>query len=138
MIPSGLSSQFAGLLTLECADYAEYTIGRTMNAMTNSIYNLSQKAASAIGGVIPGLLLMTVGYSVNSKTGAYAAELSQLPHMVSGLAFIMSLIPAAMSIASFVIYRTLYKITPELREKIKTELNLRHYEQQKAVEAVRN
>lgn len=129
MIPSGMTAMFSTLLTVECADYAEYTIGRNMTAITNSLYGLTQKASSAIGAAVPGILLVAVGYSVNEATGAYTGELSALPKMVNGLSLVLALIPAIMAAISFLIYKFLYKITPEVRETITKELERRHAEQ---------
>lgn len=131
MIPSGMTAMFSTLLTVECADYAEYTIGRNMTAITNSLYGLTQKAASAIGGAVPGILLVAVGYSVNEATGAYTGELSALPGMVSGLSLVLALVPAIMAVISFLIYKFFYKITPEVRETMTKELERRHAEQSK-------
>ncbi len=125
MIPSGMTAMFSSLLTVECADYAEYVIGRNMNAISNSLYGLTQKGASAIGGAIPGILLIAVGYSVNETTGAYAGELSALPGMVNGLSIVVALVPAMMAFASYIIYKFCYRITPEVREKMKKELEKR-------------
>lgn len=129
MIPSGMGSIFSLLLNIDCADYAEYTTGRNMTAITNSIYNVSSKAQNAIGGVIPGILLMMVGYSVDSATGAYMGELASLPSMVTGLAIVVALIPAILSVICVVLYKKFYKITPELRAQMTEELNKRHAEQ---------
>jgi len=129
MIPSGMTAIFSTLLTVECADYAEYTIGRNMTAITNSLYGLTQKAASAIGAAVPGILLVAVGYSVNEATGAYTGDLASLPGMVSGLSLVLALVPAIMAAASFLIYKFFYKITPEVRETMTKELERRHEEQ---------
>lgn len=126
MIPSGVTAMFSTLLTVECADYAEYIIGRNMTAITNSLYGLTQKGASAIGGAIPGLLLIAVGYSVNEATGAYAGDLATLPDMVNGLSLVLALVPACFALASFLIYKFGYKITPELRKTMTEELDRRH------------
>ncbi len=126
MIPSGVTAMFSSLLSVECADYAEYIIGRNMTALTNSLYGLTQKGASAIGGAIPGFLLIAVGYSVNETTGAYAGDLATLPHMVNGLSLVLALVPACFALASFLIYKFGYKITPELRKTMTEELNRRH------------
>ena len=118
MIPSGMTALFSTLLSVECADYAEYRVGRNMNAVTNSLYGLTQKAASAIGSAIPGVLLMAVGYSVDAVTGTYTGDLSKLPAMVNGLSLILALVPAAMALTSFLIYKFGYNITPSVRADI--------------------
>ena len=126
MLPSGVSAQFGVLITVECADYAEYESGRNMTAFTTSIYNFINRVTTAVGAVIPGALLIVVGYSVDSVTGAYAGNLADLPGMVNGLSVIMSLVPAILGGLSFLIYKSGYKITPEFREQVTTELKRRH------------
>ena len=129
MLPSGMSSIFALLINIDCADYAEYTTGKNMTAITNSIYNVSSKAKSALGGVIPGILLMMVGYSVDSATGAYQGDLSALPGMVTGLSVVAALIPAILSFVCVILYKKFYKLTNEQRAEITAELDKRHAEQ---------
>ena len=126
MMPSSMSTIFAGLMNADCADYAEYVTGKNMTAISNSIYGIICKGQNAIGGVIPGILLIAVGYSVNASTGAYAGNLAEFPRMVSGLAVIATLIPGLLGITAFLIYRLCYRVTPELRATITDELNQRH------------
>lgn len=128
MLPSGMAAIFGLLINIDCADYAEYTTGKNMTAITTSIYNVSSKAQNALGGVIPGILLVMVGYSVDSTTGAYLGDLSALPGMVTGLSFVVALIPAALALLCSLLYKKFYKITPELRAEMTEELNKRHAE----------
>lgn len=128
-LPAGISAIFQVLMNVECADYAEYTTGKNMTAVSNSIANVISKAQTAIGGVIPGILLIAVGYSVDSTTGAYAGNLSSLPGMVNGLLIVTTLVPTILSFGGFLIYKLCYKVTPELRKTMTTELNDRHARQ---------
>lgn len=132
MIPSGVAAMFSTLLTVECADYSEYTVGRNMTALINSLYGLTQKASTAVGAAIPGALLIAVGYSVNEATGAYAGDLASMPSMINGLSLILALIPAVMCVASVLVYKFCYKITPEFRAQMTEELNHRHAAQSAA------
>lgn len=127
-IAAGTAVIPAMLLNTECADYVEYTTGKNMAAMTTAVNNLVQKGQSAIATVIPGIILMTVGYSVDSVTGAYAGDLTKLPGMVSGLTVAMTLLPLVVSVAAWWVYKKAYPITPELREKMTAELERRRAE----------
>jgi len=129
MMPSGMGAIFNMLLNIDCADYAEYKTGRNMTAITNSVSNVVSKAQTAIGGVVPGILLVMVGYSVDSVTGAYAGDLANLPSMVSGLSVVAALIPALLALVCALLYKFTYKVTPEFRAEITAELNKRHAEQ---------
>lgn len=118
------------LLNSECADYVEYNTGKNMAAMTSAINNLVQKFMSAIAVVIPGIILMSVGYSVDATTGAYAGDMAKLPTMVTGLTVAMTLAPLVVSVAAWAIYKFAYPITPEYREKMTAELERRRAEAQ--------
>lgn len=127
-LPAGIAVIPAMLLNTECADYVEYNTGKNMAAMTTAINSVVSKAQSAIAVVIPGVILISVGYSVDSVTGAYAGDLAALPGMVRGLTIAMTLIPLIVSVIAWAIYRFAYPITPEYREKMIAELNRRHAE----------
>lgn len=124
-IPISVAVIPAMLLNTECADYVEYTTGKNMAATTAAVNSVVQKTQSAIAVAIPGVILMTVGYSVDSVTGAYAGNLDKLPGMVTGLTAAMTLIPLIVSVAAWAVYKFAYPITPAYREKMTAELEQR-------------
>lgn len=128
MLPAGCSAIAQMILNTECADYAEYKTRKNMSAICNSIFNVVGKSQAAIGGVIPGILLIAVGYSVDAATGAYAGDLSVFPQMVNGLVIVTTLIPGLMAVCAWFVYRFGYRITPQLRGEISDELTRRHQE----------
>ena len=75
--------------------------------------------------LIPGIILMSVGYSVNSTTGAYAGDLAGLPNMIRGLVIAITVVPMIVSILTWAIYKYGYNITPEFRAKMIAELEQR-------------
>lgn len=127
-IPASLATIPALLLNSECADYVEYNTGKNMAAMTTAVNNVIQKTQSAISVAIPGIILMSVGYSVDSVTGAYAGDMAKLPTMVNGLTIAMTLAPLVVSIIAWAVYKFAYPITPEYRKKMTEELNHRRAE----------
>lgn len=127
-LPSNISTIPSQLLGTEAADYAEYITGKNMTSLTMSVQNMLGKAQNAIAAVIPGAILIAVGYSVNAKTGNYAGDLSLLPGMVNKLTLIFTLVPALVSFIGWFIYRKFYKVTPALREEMAEELQKRHSE----------
>ena len=127
-IPCSIAVIPSMLLNTECADYVEYTTGKNMAAMATAVNNVVSKGSSALATLIPGIILMAVGYSVDSATGAYAGDLAQLPSMVNGLTIAMTLIPLVVSVASWAVYKFAYPITPEVREKMTAELERRRAE----------
>ena len=127
-IPASIAVIPAMLINTECADYAEYNTGKNMAAMTTAVNNLVQKLQTAISTVVPGIILISVGYSVNSATGAYAGDLTQLPGMVQKLTAAISLVPLVVSVLGWAVYKFAYPITTDYREKMTEELDRRHSE----------
>ena len=122
MIPAGMGAVFAPLINIDCADYVEYTTGTNMTAMVNSVHSVFDKARAALGGVVPGVLLVMFGYSVDAATGAYAGELAKLPGMVNGLSVVTFLIPCVLTVISAILYTKFYSVSPELRATVNAEL----------------
>lgn len=129
-LPAGAAVVPAMLVNTECADYVEYTTGKNMAAMTTAINSVVNKAQSAIAVVIPGIILMSVGYSVDASTGAYAGDLAGLPNMINGLTIATTIIPMIVCVLAWAIYKFGYPITPEYREKMTAELERRRAEAQ--------
>lgn len=129
MLPNGMAAMLTLMLVAECADYTEYNLGRNMTALVSSIYNFTTKISSVIGTALPGILLAVVGYSVDEKTGAYIGELAHLPKMIDGLGILFGPVPMAFALIAFLIYKFGYKITPDYRNRMETELKRRHDEQ---------
>lgn len=124
-IPAATATVPTLLLNAECGDYAEFTTGKVMTAMTNAVNNIVTKAQTAINTAIPGILLVIVGYSVDAVTGNYAGDLSRLPSMVNGLAILMTVVPAVVGVASWALYKFLYPITPAVRADMTETLRKR-------------
>lgn len=121
-LPANIAVIPAMLLTTESADYVEYKTGKNMSALVNSVTTMLSKGQSAIAVIIPGIVLMAVGYSVNAVTGNYAGDLTRLPEMVQNLTLIITLVPLAVSVISWAMYKYLYPITPEFRKMMTDEL----------------
>lgn len=134
-IPASTAVIPAMLLNTECADYVEYTTGQNMAAMTTAVNNLEQKLQTALSTVVPGIILISVGYSVNSATGAYAGDLAQLPGMVQKLTIAMTLVPFVVSVLGWATYKFAYPITPEYRAKMTAALDSKHADSAQAEEA---
>jgi len=110
------------LLWTECADYAEYKTGRKMSALVNSVNNILGKAQSALSTAIIGGVLIAVGYSVNSDTGNYIGDVSNLPRMVFWFGIFLTVIPVIVLTLSLLMYKFLYPITPEFQKQMVDEL----------------
>ena len=124
-IANGMTTIPMMLLWTECSDYAEYTSGRSMTALVSSVEHLMSKTQMAFASLIPGAILIAVGYSVNSQTGAYSGDLANLPHMISSFALIYTLLPAVLILTAWFIYHRFYPITPEKRMEMTNILKAR-------------
>jgi len=116
------------LLWTECADYAEYTTGRKMSALVNSLSNMLGKAQAALSTVLVGGILIVVGYSVDSSTGNYAGNVEGLPGMIGGFGIFMTIVPVVVMLIALLLYKFLYPITPELQKEMIETLAARREE----------
>jgi len=116
------------VLNVEVADYSEYKLGKNMTALTTSVNKILEKTSGALSTMIQGVMLIAVGYSVDSVTGTFAGDLSVLPSMNFGFAMFVSLIPAILGIICWAIYKFFYPITPKLRAEMNQKLKEIHNE----------
>ena len=108
-------------LNIECMDYEIYMRGKDRSALCNAVSKFLDKAQNAISSGLVGLVLVAVGYVVDSVTGDYAGDLANIPGMLNWFIVIMGLIPFVLGVISLVIYRK-YPITPELAADMKVKL----------------
>jgi Na+/melibiose symporter-like transporter len=108
----------ATLLWTESADYAEWKTGKKMSAMINSFNNMTGKAQAALSAAITGSVLIAVGYSVDSVSGNYSGDLSQLPGMINGFGIFLTVVPVVVMLLTWALYRFFYPITPEIQQEM--------------------
>lgn len=116
-------------LNIECMDYQIYKTGKDRSAQVNATSKFLDKAQSALASGMLGVILVAFGYVVDSVTGDFAGELSNLPNILNGFAIAMGLIPFLMGAIALWLYRK-YPITPELAVEMKTKLDEHHGVQQ--------
>ena len=136
MIPNGIAVMMWGIVTMECADYAEYHTGRNTTALVNSMYNIFSKTSSIIGTASSNLVLIIVGYSVNAVTGAYAGDLSTLPSLINGLKLFVAWLPMVCVLLGWFIMKKFYGISDESRQEMTEELTRKHAEEAARAEAI--
>jgi melibiose permease len=105
----------------ECIDYNRYTTGKGMGGLVGAIRSLLEKGQSAIAGGVTGVLLIAIGYNVDSDTGNYLGDLSKIPSVLNNFALLMGIVPALLAVVSILIYKKWYPITPELKQKMKEQ-----------------
>lgn len=112
-------------INIECMDYEIYKNGKDRSALVNSTTKFLDKAQSAISSGLIGVVLIAVGYVVDSATGNYLGDLANMPSMLTWFIVIMGLIPSILGVLSLVIYKN-YPITPEIAAEMKTTLDEYH------------
>lgn len=96
-------------LVPEVVTYGEYTTGRRVAAIVNSIMCLFLKAGMALGGVVPGFVLALVGFDASMQHQTVLAE--------QGILWLVTVIPAAlMLLGMFVIGR--YELSDSRMDEI--------------------
>jgi GPH family glycoside/pentoside/hexuronide:cation symporter len=101
----------------DTVEYAEYNTGKRYPAVVYTLITLGLKAALAIGGVIPTIILASVGYIPATQQTATALE---------GILYMASLLPCAVCIVTLAIFMACYHLTEERVTSIMNELNERN------------
>lgn len=111
----------AGAMAMETMDYQIYKNGTDRSALCNACSKFLDKAQTALSSSLVGVLLVAIGYNVDSVTDTFLGELSDIPQMLTGFMFIMGLLPCVLGIISYFICRK-YPITNEIRAAMKEKL----------------
>ncbi|MGN0999200.1 MAG: MFS transporter [Faecousia sp.] len=109
-------------LSMECMDYQIYKCGKDRTALCGACYNFLGKAQAAVSSGLIGVILVAVGYEVDSATDTFLGELSAIPQMLTWFIVIMGLIPAILGIVSWLILGK-YPITDEIRKDMNEKLS---------------
>ena len=109
-------------LNIEVMDYEIFRTGKDRSALCNACNKFLAKAQSAISTGMIGVILITIGYEVDSVTDTYIGELSAIPSMLKWFIVIMGLIPGILGVISYLILRH-YPVTDEIREQMKAANN---------------
>lgn len=115
-------------LNMECMDYQLYKNGIDRSAQVNATAQFLNKAQNAISSGLVGVVLVAVGYIVDSVSGDYLGDLASIPNMLNWFIVIMGLVPFILGMIALMIYRK-YPITPEIaadmREKLAAKENVK-------------
>ncbi|HHV12707.1 MAG TPA: hypothetical protein GXX75_20750 [Clostridiales bacterium] len=102
---NGLCFVPAQTMWIECIDYNKHVSGKGMGGVISTLGTFLGKAQAAIGTLLTGLVLAGVGYVVDSATGNYAGDLSQIPSMLTWFMVASGLVPAIFAALAIVVYR---------------------------------
>jgi Na+/melibiose symporter-like transporter len=109
-------------VNIECMDYEIYSNGKDRSALCNVCNKFINKAQSAFSAAIVGVLLVAIGYVVDSSTDTFLGDLTSIPSMLNGFVVIMGLIPLVLGLISWLILKQ-YPVTDEIRTEMKLALD---------------
>ncbi|MBO6158915.1 MAG: MFS transporter [Firmicutes bacterium] len=107
---------------IEIMDYDIYKNGKERSGLCNSMNRFISKTQTAIGASVIPMILVAIGYVVDSETGDFAGELSQMPVMLNWFIVIMGLVPFVLGVVAYLIERS-YPITNDVRAKMRASLH---------------
>lgn len=97
------------VMLADVVDYGEYKLKSRNESVIFSIQTFVVKLAGALSGFIAGIGLTCIGYVPN---------VVQTPNAIWGMRILALLLPATLSILSYVIYRRWYRITGEFHQHV--------------------
>lgn len=107
---SSLSILMQWGLVGEAIDYNEYVTGKRTEGSIYGTFNLSRRIGNTIGSSAAVLLLGFIGYNAAAET--------QTAGVITGIKAICVLLPGIFAIGSWIAFRFVWNITPEVREKM--------------------
>ncbi len=110
------------VMNMETMDYEVYLHGIDRSAQCNACYKFLEKAQNAISASVVGMILIAIGYQVDSATDTYLGELSAIPGMLNWFIVVMGLIPFILGMISIFILKR-YPITNEIRADMRAKLS---------------
>ena len=105
-------------LVPEVISYGEYTHGKRISGIVNSLTGIFYKAGMALGGVVPGLVLAYVGFDQTN-------ELTQSAMAEQGILWLVCIIPAVLLVLAMLIISK-YELTDEVIDNINREIEIRN------------
>lgn len=125
LLSVGLAFTPFSLLWMECMDYNAYKRGNSMSGIVNATQTFLGKAQTALSSALVGIILIAIGYRVDSVTDAFIGDLSKIPTMTTWFVVVSGLVPAVLSILAYLLYKFSYPITDDVRIDMKEVLNER-------------
>ena len=108
-------------IEMETMDYTIYKTGKDRSALTGVLSQFLKKAQSAVSTAMIGIILIAIGYQVDSVTGDFAGDVANIPTMLNWFIVIMGLVPAILAIISIIVY-TKYPLDNAGREEMRRAL----------------
>jgi len=107
---SGLSNMMQWGMLSEAIEYNEYLTGKRTEGSINGTFNMLRRLGQGLGASIGVATLGMIGYD--------AAASVQSSSTIVGIKVLCLLFPAVCAIGSWIVFRFVWNITPELKEKM--------------------
>ena len=107
---SMVSVQMQWGLVGEAIDYNEYMTGKRTEGSIYGTFNLTRRIGNTIGTSSALALLAITGYVAGATT--------QAPSVIFGIKVLCVLLPGIFALGSWVAFKFVWNITPEIREKV--------------------
>lgn len=121
IVLSAMAAMFTGVGTMmqwglvgETIDYNEYLLGKRSEGTIYGTFNMLRRLGQAIGTSGSVALLGLIGYDVALSN----AGMAQSAGTVLGIKVLCILVPAIVTVGSWVAFRFVWNITPELKAKM--------------------
>ncbi|MBR2048554.1 MAG: MFS transporter [Oscillospiraceae bacterium] len=107
---SGLSNMMQWGMLSEAIEYNEYLTGKRTEGSINGTFNMLRRLGQGLGASFGVAMLGMIGYNAEAAV--------QIPATILGIKVLCLLFPAICAIGSWIVFRFVWNITPELREKM--------------------
>ncbi len=107
---SGLSNMMQWGMLSEAIEYNEYLTGKRTEGSINGTFNMLRRLGQGLGASFGVAMLGMIGYDVTAA--------AQTAGTILGIKVLCLLFPAICAIGSWIVFRFVWNITPELREKM--------------------
>ncbi len=109
---SGLSNMMQWGMLSEAIEYNEYLTGKRTEGSINGTFNMLRRLGQGLGASFGVAMLGMIGYRAESAV--------QTTGTILGIKVLCLLFPAICALGSWVVFRFVWNITPEVKEKMKT------------------
>lgn len=107
---SGLSNMMQWGMLSEAIEYNEYLTGKRTEGSINGTFNMLRRLGQGLGASFGVAMLGMIGYN--------ASVSAQSSSTILGIKVLCLLFPAICAIGSWIAFRFVWNITPELKEKV--------------------
>ena len=107
---SGLSNMMQWGMLSEAIEYNEYLTGKRTEGSINGTFNMLRRLGQGLGASFGVAMLGMIGYNAEVTV--------QTAGTILGIKVLCLLFPAICAVGSWIVFRFVWNITPELREKM--------------------